>query len=113
MDSQFQSGSTPDQPIAQSNVDLLDLPESHQKVLRVILRARSATLSAIAAALQENEATVAPIVQALVKQGFVEEEWIANEPHYRSHLTTRRPRKLSSEIWQKLEDPEDSCNPNE
>lgn len=86
-----------------SRFDILTLPESQQQVLRIITRQRGVSLSEIAQQLNQEEAAIHTVLNALVEQGFVQQIATEGEPHYQTNLTAKRGRLSLEGIWQRLE----------
>lgn len=82
----------------------LDLPASLQQVLRWITRQQQTTLRELAQHLEQEEAAIHPLLTTLVEQGLVQVVEIDGASHYRPKLASRKGRRVSSQIWEKLEE---------
>lgn len=87
--------------------DLLDLPEALQKVFRVISRQRSINVAELAERLQQDESEARSLLKQLLERDLVQELDIEGEQRYRVQLGFRQGRKVSTQIWDRLEGPID------
>ncbi|HEY9648477.1 MAG TPA: P-loop NTPase [Chroococcidiopsis sp.] len=86
-----------------SMFDVLALPNAQRQIVNWVLRNGSATLKEIAAHMGEDEATLAPLVVALVDQGFIQQSEEEGELRYQPHFFGR-PTQSSSDLWKIMSD---------
>lgn len=93
-----------DQPGGLSPVDLLDLPPELSKVITKMIRRNGLKLQDVAEALEQTPAEARKTLDELVQKGYVRQIEVENEIWYKPRFAQKRSRKLSSSLWQALDD---------
>jgi len=80
-------------------VDVLALPDEARTIVICLVRQREASLSEVAALLEQDEATTHKLLTDLIAHGFVQEVLHEDEgqPYYRVRLRARRGRQISDD----------------
>lgn len=86
-----------------SMTGVLSLPESVGKLIKWLIRVRTARLEEIAAYIGEHEAAVRPMLTALVEKGLLEESSDKGEKHYRPHIVSQQKSAVPRNLWKLLE----------
>jgi hypothetical protein len=89
-----------------SPIELLDLPDNLQVVMRQAMRLGVVTIAQVVETTGSEQAEAAELLEALVARGSLSREGAGVEATYKPLLgKTRRPR-LSSGLWEALESKE-------
>jgi DNA-binding MarR family transcriptional regulator len=91
-----------DRPIQRSRLEGADLSELLQSVLRMISHRREVSLTELARNLNQEVASLQPLLQTLIDQGFIQTVMISGEQRYQTRHTARRGRKVPDQIWRNL-----------
>lgn len=86
-----------------SMADVLTLPDFEQKLVTWLVRKKEASLTEIAAYMEQEQDSVSTTVNALKEQGFVQEVEVKGEKHYRPCLSSKQKSRASKNIWQALD----------
>jgi len=90
-----------------SMADVFALPDSQQQIVTWMTREgmtgqETVSLADVATHTGQSEAMARTMLNALVKQGFIQELEVEGEARYRPRLVARRGRQLPEDIWQAL-----------
>jgi predicted transcriptional regulator len=96
------SSSNPKQP-GKTMADLLFLPETERSLMNWLLRQQAASVTEVAAHLEQNELIAQTVLDQLAAQGFVQCVESDGQQRYQPCLTSRRGRQVPSSIWNALE----------
>lgn len=86
-----------------SMVDVVSLPDDQRQLVNWIIREKDVTLAQVMAHTAQEEEILRPQLEALVKQGFLQQLEIESELHYQLRLAPKQRKQLPKDIWQKLE----------
>ncbi|WP_088893866.1 BlaI/MecI/CopY family transcriptional regulator [Leptolyngbya ohadii] len=87
-------------PKTRTMADLLFLPETERSLMNWLLRQQQATLSEVAAHLEQPESVAETLLNDLIAQGFIQ---IKQETcHYQPNLVSRKGRNVPGNIWDAL-----------
>lgn len=86
-----------------SMADVLQLPDAERELVNWIVRTGEVSWSAVVARLEQVE-TAQSLLATLIAKGFIREQVIEGESHYRIHFAHRRKRTLPANLWQALTD---------
>lgn len=89
------------QPKTRTMADLLFLPETERSLMNWLLRQKQATLSEIAAHLNQSESATQPLLNELMAQGFIQIEQ-GDICCYQPNLMSRKGRSVPTKIWDAL-----------
>lgn len=90
--------------IGLSMVDVMNLPDEEQKLVNWIMRHKSVSLAEVVAHTGAGEDIALAQLDTLIAQGFVQEVEQGSDRYYRPRLTSKRRSKLSTDIWQSLDE---------
>ena len=91
-----------DRPIKRSWLDSAESSEPMQSVLRMISHQREVSLTELARNLNQEVASLQPLLQTLIDQGFIQTVMISGEQRYQKRHTVRRGRKVPDQTWRNL-----------
>ena len=85
-----------------SMANLLQLPHDERTIMLWLVRRGEASLSDIAAQLDQETEVIQNLLNSLVAQYFVRELTVSGERRYRARLTSGRRPDLPLNVWQDL-----------
>lgn len=86
-----------------SMADVLTLPDFEQKLVTWLVRKKEASLTEIAAYMEQKKDSISTMLNALKEQGFVKESDVDGEQHYRPCLASKQKSRASKNLWQSLD----------
>lgn len=88
-------------PKPRTMADLLFLAETERSLMNWLLRQKQATLSEIAAHLNQSESTTQTLLNELIVQGFIQIDQ-RDICRYQPNLMSRKGRTVPANIWDAL-----------
>lgn len=83
--------------------DILELPESQQKLMNWLIRHGESTLSEVAHQFKLSEPDALQQLQAMIELGFVQQIEMGNHIKYQPLTATKRGSRLHGGIWEALD----------
>jgi hypothetical protein len=85
-------------------LEVLALPENERRLVQWLLRRDAAGVSEIAAYAGQGEDAVRPVLDALTGAGFLARAENAGPARWRACLAARPVRRVSTDIWKRIDE---------